>query len=280
MTLLYRTEATDQYLTLNGLRLHYRDLGDPDAAPVVFLHGIMGHAYEWDVLLAELAVDHRVIALDQRGHGLSEWAESYDPEHMAGDVIALIESLGLVRPHLVGHSMGALLSMLVAAERPDLVDQLVLIDVGPESLASEWGREMLPVVLETFATISYGHVDEAVAEWMTDPYAREPLIRHYVEHVLFARDDGRLVYRFDAAHLGDFSRRARADRQWDALVSIEAPVLIVRGEHSELLTREMADEMIGRMADATLVEIPNGSHDLGVQQPEAIARAARSFLEA
>jgi esterase len=79
--------------------------------------------------------------------------------------------------------------------------------------------------------------------------------------------------------VGNFTRHARADRQWDALEHIEARTLLVRGEHSELLTRDMADEMIRRMKDASLVEIPDGSHDLGVQQPEAVARAVRAFLK-
>lgn len=279
MTLLSDTPTTDRYVSLNGLLLHYRDLGDPAAEPVVFLHGLMGHAYEWDALFTELTVDHRIVALDQRGHGESEWADSYDPVHMAEDVVALIESIDVARPHLVGHSMGALIAMLVAADRPDLVDRVAFIDVGPDSLTTEWGRESLPAVLEMFAAASYGDAEEAVAEWMTDPFAREPLMRHYVEHVLTSRDDGRLGYRFDAANLGDFARRARSDRQWAALERIEAPALLIRGEHSELLTRSMADEMIRRMKDVHFVEIADGSHDLGVQQPEAIARAVRSFLE-
>lgn len=272
-----------QFIEANGLRFHYRVLGRPDAPPVLFLHGIMGHSYEWDVLLADLATGYRVVALDQRGHGLTQWAESYTPADMAADIPPVLDALGLQRPHLVGHSMGAIVSMLTAARHPERVDRVALIDIAPESLdaTDSWGPEMLLATLKAFSTASYPTVQAAVDEWLAgDPLAHEPLLRNYVEHALERAADGTWTYRFDAAGLGQFVRGADPQTLRAALARIEAPALLVRGRNSEVVPPDAASGVLRLLRNSSYAEIPEGSHDLGVQQPEAVAAAVRAFLDA
>jgi pimeloyl-ACP methyl ester carboxylesterase len=92
----------DHSISVRDLTFHYRTIGDPAAPPVVMLHGIMGHAREWDVLVQTLASTHRIYVVDQRGHGRTDWAEHYSASAMADDLIALVEALELAHPTIIG----------------------------------------------------------------------------------------------------------------------------------------------------------------------------------
>lgn len=272
--------GVDRYAALHGLRFHYREWGAPDTPCVLVLHGLMGHSHEWDPLTTALARHFRVLALDQRGHGESDWTAAYTAAALASDIVELTRHLELTRLTLVGHSMGAVAASVAAANRPGLVDRLVVLDAGPDSLGSAWAREDLPVMLRALRDASYTDVDEAVQEWLTgDPLAREALVRHQVRHNLVPRPDGRLAWRFDAAGLTRFGTEGVTEAElWHAVDHITAPTLLVRGRHSELLAPATAAHMLDRLADATFAEIPDAAHDLSVQQPEAVASATLAFL--
>lgn len=274
--------ATDHTIHVNGLRLHHREWGDPLAPPVLVLHGIMGHSREWDVLTAALAERFLVFTVDQRGHGESAWADDYSVDALAADLVGLVQRVVTAPVRLVGHSLGGMASLTAAAGRPDLVERLVLVDVGPEALCTPWGREELPAMLSGLAGTSYADPGEAVDEWVAgDPLAHEPLVRHYVTHCLVRGRDGRWRWRFDGNGL---ARQAAAGfvteaRLWDAVDRVRVPTLLVRGEHSTLLTRDAAVRTVRRFADGRLVEITGGGHDLGVERPEAVTEAVLAFLD-
>jgi pimeloyl-ACP methyl ester carboxylesterase len=271
--------SEDRTISVRDLTFHYRTIGDPAAPPVVMLHGIMGHAREWDVLVQYLASTHRMYVVDQRGHGRTDWAEQYSASAMAADLIALVEGLELALPTIIGHSMGGMAAMLAAARRPDLIARLVVIDIGPDSVAGPLAAELREFV-RILGTCSYGSIDEAVVQWSGNPLARPQLVRHYVEHGLKSGDDQRLVWRFDGVGLGQFFDEVSAAELWESVGQITCPVLLVRGEHSPVLSADTAAEMVRRFANGQLVIIRDGAHDLGVQQPEAVAHAAAHFLEA
>ena len=212
------TKRVEEYDVAAGeVRLHVRDVGEAHAEPVLFLHGIMGHRRDWDVLVDRVGGPYRVLAVDQRGHGRSEWARSYGVSDMAADAIAVIEHLGVAPVSVVGHSMGAMVALVVAARRPELVDRIVLIDVVPESLTTDLGRQ-LPAMLEAMAASSYATVDDAVAEWQAgNPLARADLLRNYVTHALVPGPDGRFRWRFDASGLRSFSSGVSPQELWAAV---------------------------------------------------------------
>ena len=116
----------DEYVVLNGLRFHYRDWGDLSAPPIILLHGFTGHARSWDTLAAALAGKYRVLALDQRGHGESGWAEDYSTQAMVSDVAAFVAALGLRSFDLLGLSMGGSNAYHYAGTRPEGLQRLVI----------------------------------------------------------------------------------------------------------------------------------------------------------
>ena len=269
----------DRFVEVNGLSVHYREAGDPGSPTLVFLHGIMGHSREWDTLVVSLANDFRVVAIDQRGHGETDWAKDYTAATMAEDLAELIQTIG-PPVHVAAHSMGAMAACICAANRPDLIRRLVMIDIGPDSLTTDWALQELPVMLAGMDEARYPDVQTAVDEWLAaDPLSREPLQRNYVQHNLVRRADGSLTWRFDAAGLVQFATEGvREDELWSAIDRIVAPTLLIRGEQSPLLSRSTAQEMIRRLSDGRLIEVPDAAHDVGVEQPEAVAGATLEFL--
>ncbi|MGW3462167.1 alpha/beta fold hydrolase [Streptomyces olivaceoviridis] len=122
---------SERVVVRDGVRLACRDWGGP-GQPIVLLHGLAGHAGEWDVLAGRLSSRYRVVAVDQRGHGASE-RHPRDVSRAAyvADVIAVVDQLALQRPALVGQSLGGHTAMLTAAAHPGLVRALVLVEAGP-----------------------------------------------------------------------------------------------------------------------------------------------------
>src|SRR5256885_5407840 len=124
--------ATDKIVTLNALRFHYLDWGNDNAFPLVLLHGYASHAHSWDKFAAAMSNAYHVLALDQRGHGESEWATDYAPESMVADVAAFAQALNLRRFALVGLSMGGRNAYQYAAQHADSIERLVIVDIGPD----------------------------------------------------------------------------------------------------------------------------------------------------
>jgi N-formylmaleamate deformylase len=157
-----RTEPTGEsgYVQAD-VRLHHLEYGD-GGAPIVIVPGITSPAATWEFISTDLAREHRVITLDLRGRGLSDKpADGFALSDYARDVAAVIEALGLERPALVGHSMGARIAAATAVLHPGVTGPLVLADpplTGP-------GRDPYPMSLEAFmAQLKSAHSDTAVEE--------------------------------------------------------------------------------------------------------------------
>jgi pimeloyl-ACP methyl ester carboxylesterase len=119
-----------------GPTLNYREWGRPDAAVVLLLHGLTSSSLGWRNVAPALADRFRVIALDARGHGDSEWTRDYSFELMRDDVVRFMEQVGIVAAILVGHSMGAVTAYELAATRPEVIRLLVLEEMPPPDPAN------------------------------------------------------------------------------------------------------------------------------------------------
>jgi pimeloyl-ACP methyl ester carboxylesterase len=118
----------DEIVTLDGLRFHYRDWGDLTAPPVVVLHGYTQHAHSWVTVARALADRFRVLALDQRGFGESDWGADYHELRLVADLAGFVEALGLPTVSLVGFSIGGSAAISYAQLYPDRVERLVAFE--------------------------------------------------------------------------------------------------------------------------------------------------------
>jgi pimeloyl-ACP methyl ester carboxylesterase len=270
----------DHRVTVGGLALHYCEWGAPGARPLVLLHGITGHARTWDHLAAALQPEFRIIALDQRGHGDSQWAPDgdYSVAAMAADVGGLADHLGLGRFPLLGLSMGGRVSIGFAGAHPGRVERLVIVDIGPD-IAPE-GMQRIRGTIGGAPEV-FTSADEALAYIRrANPRYAEEEVRRRVTHGLMAAPQGGLTWKYDRA-LREAMRlglRREVMDLWAPLGRIACPTLIVRGAESDILSPEIAKRMLASLPDGRLVEIAEAGHSVPGEQPQAFAAAVRSFL--
>jgi len=273
--------VADELIEMRGLRFHYRDwpptiAGAPD---LVLLHGYTGHARSWDAFASAMTDRYRVLALDQRGHGESDWApaDRYGVEDMADDLAVFVQALGLRRFTLLGLSMGGMVAMEYAGRRPKELAALVIVDIGPEIVASGVGRIQAGVR----AADVFDSRDEAFAAARAlnalPPAAHQ---RHRVDYSLMHTEDGRWTYRYDRAlRTGNNLRRRESDVGWRSCANIEVPTLVMRGDLSDILAPEVAERMVGTIPDARFALVANSGHAIPLDAPEGFLAAARDFLK-
>jgi pimeloyl-ACP methyl ester carboxylesterase len=267
-----RLRPLDRFLTVNGMRLHLLDWGGEGRTPLVLLHGFTGHAHAWDTLSIALQPHFHVLALDQRGHGESDPAEVYSVEAAFGDLTGIAAQLGLTTLVLIGLSMGGRNAMYFTSRRPDLVQKLVIIDIGPEISARAAAPTAGPPEPETWDSIEHAaqHLHRA------NPYPGIHYYRWVVASSLRARPDGALVW---AWHPSIKERRRPDDIDWWAVLrAITPPTLILRGAESPVLDRDVAERMAKELPRGRLVEIPRAVHTLHEDNPEAVLAALKAFL--
>lgn len=273
---------SDRFMEANGIRLHYRESGAPDAPPVLLLHGITGHAGMWVELAATLADDWRCIALDFRGYGRSSSSPTgdYDRSDHAADVAALTAALGLRDLTIVGHSLGGAVAMLHAAAHPEQVARLVIVECGAELPAGQRTPQAdLAPLPESFNDL------DAAAAWARrlDLYRRAApaWLETYLREGLVQREDGRLTWRLDPRIRQRLASPARtpATPLWYLLPSIACPALLVRGADSRNLGLRMAQRMLAAIPHCQFVEIPGAGHGVPWDAPEMFAAVVRRFLE-
>src|SRR5213593_3050502 len=143
----------DRYFSVNGLRLHVLDWGGEGRTPLLLLHGFTGHAHAWDTLSIALQPHFHVLALDQRGHGDSDPAHVYNAAGAFRDLSSVVDHLGVRALTLVGLSMGGRNAMYFAAKRPEMVERLVVLDIGPEISKRAMAPSSGPPEPETWQSI-------------------------------------------------------------------------------------------------------------------------------
>ena len=273
-------EPREQVIRLGGLRFHYLEWGDPGAPPLVLLHGFGSVARSWDHVSLALADRFRVLALDQRGHGDSDWAPdgNYTVRVMADDLQSFADALCPGRFNLVGLSMGGRISMAYTAFHLRRVNRLVLVDIGPEI-----APEGLVRIRTTVSNVPEELKSEEQAYRLlraAAPRYSEPLLRHRLKHSFNRLPNGKLTWKYDKV-LRDQTRERTRDipNLWPDLARITRPTLIVRGAESDVLSPEIAKRMLEILKDGRLVEIPDAGHTVPGDQPEAFIKAVRAFLK-
>jgi len=278
----------------DGIRLRVHEWGDPAAAPLLLLHGAFDHGRGFDRLAPLLATRFRVVALTSRGHGDSEWDDSYAWANDVADVVNLMESLG--RPvHLVGHSRGGGQAMDAATWAPHCVRRLVNIDgFGPPAEGfSIRGAPSPKPIPERFAD----HLDRRrrAHERGWRPYASlEDLVerrraqnprlsREWLRYFLFfaAREvEGGWVWKTDPEFAGGFGP---FKPEWIApgWTRLRVPVLAITGSEPDAwqLPEALTAERLAYVSHLQRAVVSGAGHFVHMEQPQATADLLLGFLE-
>jgi esterase len=264
----------DKFIIANDLNLHYLEWGNPSATPMVLLHGLCGNAHYWDFFARNMRGDYHILALDQRGHGDSDWAQSYGPKDYVLDLEAFVAQLGLDNIVLIGHSMGGINAVIYTARHPELVSRLVIVDIGPEIAAAGVERMERERASEPEA---FGSEEEAIS-YMRKLEPRQPddFVRHQMKYALRREEKGRLTFKYDKKLRGTELRSPQW--LWEHVNQIICPALLIHGAESDMLAAEVAQTMAGSLAFGSVIDVEGAGHSVPGDNPKAFEAVVRDFL--
>lgn len=241
---------------------------------VLFLHGLTGVAEVWGPTVSYLGPHRRYVAIDQRGHGQSPRTESldYSARAFVADTVALVEQLG-GKVHLVGHSMGARVALLIAARHPELLRSTTIVDIGPEASRKN--------IAETVAGLSrrpaqFANRSEALAFAFR---SRTPTPSD--EAIFLARlaphRDGSLSWLSPPEVLAECVTRQRSRNYWREWRSIGGDAMFVHGGSSAEVSTAVADRMRESNPRVRFERLAGVGHNIPLIAPEALARLLEDF---
>jgi esterase len=274
----------DKEIRISGLKFHYLDwVHEGTQLPtMLLLHGGGQDGHSWDEFSARIRDQYHVLALDQRGHGDSDWApepSEYSREHHFGDISGFVDSLRLDPFVLIGLSMGGSNAMHFTANRPEKVRGLVIVDIGPEV-----GRERRDEAqAQNFSRIEeFDSFEEAVeAAHRFNPRRPIEQLRERLGFRLRQWPDGKWRPKQDLRRRVAEAPQDAEQRQqeaWADLKRIACPTLIVRGAESPVLSAEVAQRMVETMADCALITVERSGHTVPGDNPEGFYAAVTQWL--
>jgi N-formylmaleamate deformylase len=260
-------DAESRTVQSGDLRLHVLDYPGEEPA-VIVLPGITSPAIAWDFVIRALDAGRRFVVPDMRGRGLSDTPSDggYSLDDYAGDVAAIIEGLGLERPTLLGHSMGARIAAAVGARRPGLAGAVIAVDPplsGP-------GRAPYPITREGFLNQLREAKAGTTIEAVRRSYPRWPERELELRITWLPTCDERAVLdSHEGFHTEDF---------FDDWPRVPAPVWFVYGGVSPMVTPEGAEEAVERNPDAQPVRVADAGHMIPWDNLDGFVRAIRPVL--
>jgi esterase len=267
-------------VSVGQLRFRYLDWGTKGLRPILFLHGGALTAHTWDLCCLALRDEFHCVALDQRGHGDTDWAP--DADYSIGaqreDIRGFADRLGFDRFVLVGQSMGAINGLAFAVTHPERLSALVMIDAGPEvrRRGSSRIREFVnggakPETLEEI-------IERALA---FNPRRDRQILRRSLMHNLRRQPDGSWSWKYDRRRfqrLDHDTHLAERRRLADDLANVTCPALVVRGAESDVFHQDDAERLAKNFPDGRQVTIAQAGHTVQGDNPKDLVAALREFL--
>ncbi|MCB1744249.1 MAG: alpha/beta hydrolase [Gammaproteobacteria bacterium] len=266
-----------RFAQVQGLRLHYLDYGGEGKPPMLFVHGGAASGHWFDFVAADFIDRYHVLALDQRGHGDSEWAVPPDYRYAtyAADLAGFMDALNLQDVTLVGHSMGGMVSLCCTAHHPGDIGRLVVIDstmrMTPERVANlrqvgERGGRM--------------HTDRASFEshFRLRPAgtrASPAVVRHLAALSGRRYEDGGWRHKFDRAV---YATREAIDG-FDLWGAVRVPAAVIAGGESDRISDEIEQQIRERQPGLMLQRVPGAGHHVTLDNPPGFVEALERILE-
>lgn len=275
---------TDRYwYSAEGLRLHYRDYEGPrDKPPILCIPGLTRNARDFEPVAERYAGDWRVICVELRGRGDSAHdpdPKRYTPHYYVADLLKLLDQEGIADAVFFGTSLGGICSMLLASTDAERIAGAMLNDIGPEidqsgidRISGYVGREARFGSWEEAIAILAERNREVFPKWESAEWER------FARRIMYQAADG-IRFQYDMAIAENFRAATEGPQgaNWHLYEALAGrPLLILRGELSDLLSAEVAEAMVGRLAgDAELVTVPAVGHTPSLEEPEAQAAMDR-----
>lgn len=239
-----------------------------DPVEVVFLHGGAQNAHTWDSVA--YALDRPALAVDLPGHGRSDWRADrrYSPETMAEDVAAAVAGLAPEARAVVGMSLGGLTAVALTRLAPELVRHLVLVDITP----GVTGEKAASIAAFVAGPESFASFEEMLERTVAHhPHRSVASLRRGVWYNARRRPDGRWVWRYDRFERSGVLDGELLDRLWERIGAHPAPLWLVRGGRSPVVTDADVAELRRRRPDARVEVVPEAGHSVQGDAPAELA---------
>jgi esterase len=270
---------------VEDFRLHYLDWGHQGAGgTILFLHGGGLNAHTWDVVSLMLRERYRCVALDQRGHGDSEWSpgSDYGMQSHLRDIEGFVGQLKLRRPVLVGQSMGGINAINYAGRHSAEMAALVVVDVGPEIIAAGGAR-----IRDFIAAPQLDSPEDFLKRAMEFNPLRDPrILRRSLFYNLRQLANGKWTWKHDTRRVGETTTEAalaanasRSAELWKAVPKISCPTLVVRGALSDVISDEQAEKFVRALPNGRFVKVEKAGHNVQGDNPAGLLAVLRPFLE-
>jgi len=256
------------FVTVDGLELHYNEWGDPDAPPVLCVHGLSRNGRDFDFLAERIADEFRVLCPDMPGRGLSEWADDpdqqYTAEYMTQLLVGFVEALDLDEFRYLGTSMGGTLGMALAAgPLADRITHFVVNDVGPGPADDEAADEGIDRIIEYLTNPpTYDRLSDLEA-YFRDVYdtfngLSDAEWRRFTLNSARQTDDGQFTPNYDVDIVEPLLLAEPEVDPWTLWDAIEAELFVYRGTDSDILSDATFEQMLDRKPDAESLVVDCG----------------------
>jgi esterase len=250
------------------MKLHYRELGE--GQPMVILHGLFGFSDNWQTHAKKLAEYYRVILIDLRNHGHSPWSDDFSYQLMVDDLKELYDDLGLKKTILLGHSMGGKVAMLFAQQHEDLLEKLIVVDIGAKAYPMHHQHILAGMHAIDLDTIKVRSEAEAILKIHIDSEG----VRQFLLKNLYWKEKGQLAWRMNLSVL---------EREMENILSsipeqeVMLPALFIRGELSNYILDEDIDELEELFPDSELKTILGAGHWVHAEAPDEFIDTVLGF---
>lgn len=253
------------------MQLHSNFVGE--GQPFVILHGFLGMGDNWKTLGTKFSeLGYQVHMLDQRNHGKSPHSDEFSYDILAADLVAYCEQHNLKNIILLGHSMGGKTAMLAAANNPDLVEKLIIVDIAPKYYEPHHQQILEGLTaLDKVNLSSRREADKLLSEFISNKGIRLFLLKN-----LERESQKKLVLKVNLSAL-----KKNIENVGEALPqekSYDGPVLFIRGANSDYITKEDESDIKNQFPEAQIVTIENAGHWVHAENMEAFYDAVESFL--
>ena len=257
----------------DGTRIHYEVTGKSGATPVLMIQGLGASKNAWNLQRIAMATRFRIISFDNRGAGRSDKPEEpFTLEQMADDAIAVLDAAGIDTAHVVGASMGGVISQIVAVKFPHRVRSLTLVCTACRN--HPWRQELLQTWAKTAADKGMIEVGKVAAQWVMSPRSFRRLVPAFtwMGPLAALRPRHSFVSQIDAI------LNTREDLV-DQLSTITAPTMVIVGNQDILTPRGDSEEIAERIPNAELVVIAGAAHGLMMEHSSTFNRILIEFLQ-
>ena len=250
------------------MKLHYRELGT--GQPLIILHGLFGSSDNWQTQAKRFAEYFRVILVDLRNHGHSDWNDDSSYISMANDVIELINDLGIEKTILLGHSMGGKVAMHVAQINGKLLSKLVVVDMGIKQYPPHHQHILQGIhSVQLEGVNSRAEADKQLTEFIDSEGVKQFLLKN-----LYWKEKGKLAWRMNVSVLENSMNEILS-----ALPEKEVftPTAFIRGELSNYVLDDDILEIENFFPDSQYISISQAGHWVHAEKPEEFVDAVLGF---